>query len=116
MDRQSLSLASLFLLVPACGGEPAAPRTGAQLYVEQNCVQCHGRNGEGTQLGPSLTDKRAHWNREQLAAFLADPQAYAARDPRLSEQSQKYLMPMVKFLTLSKEERLAIADYVLALP
>lgn len=113
---RSLSSILLFTLLAACSSEPAEPRTGAQLYVEQNCVQCHGRNGEGTSLGPSITDKKQYWDRERLAAFLADPQAYSARDERLAAQGRQYLMPMVKFLTLSGEERLRIADYVLTLP
>ncbi len=114
---RSLSLALLFMLLgTACSEESAAPRSGEQLYREQNCVQCHGPLGEGTQLGPSIADKRSYWNRESLAAFLADPQAYSARDERLAAQGRQYLMPMVKFLTLSQEDRLRIADYVLSLP
>jgi mono/diheme cytochrome c family protein len=114
---RSLSSALLFMpLVTACAPEPNAPRSGAQLYREQNCVQCHGPTGEGTQLGPSIADKLSYWKRESLAEFLADPIAYSARDERLAAQGKQYLTPMVKFLTLSEDERLRIADYVLALP
>lgn len=104
------------LSLAACSADSGAPRTGEQLYQDQNCVQCHGPTGQGTNLGPSLHDKKSYWNRDQLARFLADPQAYAAKDPRLSEQGKQYLMPMVKFLTLTEEERLRVADYVLSLP
>lgn len=29
---------------------------GAQLYVDVNCASCHGKNGEGNNVGPNLTD------------------------------------------------------------
>lgn len=112
------ALALLALLAAACGEEPApsGPPDGAQLFREQNCVQCHGPEGRGTNLGPALVDKKSFWTREELAQYLTDPQARIQKDARLAKQADLYRLPMTKFVGLSLEQRLALADHVLALP
>ena len=67
-------------------------------------------------LGPALTGASAHWTREQLIAYFADPQGYAAKDPRLAKQASKYFQPMPMFKMLTPDELASLADYVLKLP
>jgi mono/diheme cytochrome c family protein len=106
----------LFLLASACGPDaPSGPAGGAELYRQQGCATCHGAAGEGAITGPDIRGAAARWGRDDLAAFLADPEAFVAKDPRLAQQKKKYMMPMQSFGNLPPEQRLAIADHVLSL-
>lgn len=105
------------LALAACSPTPPpqGPPDGAALFRQQNCIQCHGEDGSGTNLGPTLHGKKQYWTREKIAAYLANPPATIHGDARLEEQAKKYMLPMIPFL-LSLEQRLALADYVLSLP
>ncbi len=111
-------LALAGLLLGACSDAPAdsGPLDGAALFKQQNCVQCHGPDGSGTNLGPTLHGKKVFWTREKLASYLSDPQAVIRGDARLEAQAGQYMLPMVKFVGLTQAQRLALADHVLALP
>lgn len=109
-----IALAAL-LGAGACS-EGEAASSAEKLFTQQGCVTCHGDHGQGSMLGPSLTGASAHWTREQLVAYLADPQGYAAKDPRLSKQGLKYFQPMPTFKMLAPEELASLAEYVLKLP
>lgn len=100
-----------------CGGgeEPegrAADARGRALFMAFGCTLCHGPDGAGTTLGPPLRGLAKHWTREELASYLADPQAAVARDPRLAELARQYAKEMPA-ITTPEEQRLEIADYVL---
>jgi cytochrome c2 len=114
--RRCTLLAALLLLA-ACSKSAAnpGPVDGATLFREQNCNQCHGADGAGTNLGPTLHGKRQFWTREKIAVYLADPQKVIRGDARLEEQARKFMLPMIPF-PLAEQQRLALADYVLALP
>jgi mono/diheme cytochrome c family protein len=118
MRRTSILTASAALLLGACSESPQSslPPDGAALFRQQNCVVCHGNDGGGTKLGPSLRDKKAFWTRETLAAYIADPPAHAARDERLKQQAARYTIPMTTYPGLSAAQRQALAEHVLALP
>ena len=111
-----LTLAGLFGC--ACGDAkpPAGPADGAALFREQNCIQCHGPDGAGTNLGPTLHGKKQHWTREKLATYLANPQSVIQGDKRLEEQETHFMIKMVPFANLTLEQRLALADHVLGFP
>jgi len=113
-----LCIALAGLACAACSKEavPSGPPDGAALFREQNCIQCHGVDGSGTSLGPTLRGKQPFWTREKIAAYLADPQSVIKGDARLEAQAAKYMLPMIKFAGLTLEQRLALADHVLALP
>lgn len=109
-----LALASVALLA-SCGAPaidvPLENQTGAQLFVTQGCVRCHGATGSGSflGLGPDLRDKGPHWNADDLTRYLADPAAYAADDPRLGERE------MPAYDVLDDTLRRRIAEHVLTL-
>src|SRR5687768_1116811 len=49
-------------------GDAAAIRTGAQLFVTYNCMDCHGAEGSGA-MGPSFQDGRWHFGGSASAIF-----------------------------------------------
>jgi len=118
MRRTSILAACAVLLVAACSEDPqsSAPPDGAALYREQNCIQCHAADGSGTNLGPTLHGKKGFWTREKIAAYIAKPSATIERDERLLQQAAKYSLPMVDYPYLTLAQRLALADFVLAMP
>jgi mono/diheme cytochrome c family protein len=107
-------LAPLAIALLGCGGEGPAPPAGAKLFQTQGCVACHGAGGEGGALGPPLRELATHWTRERLVAYLADPAAVVAGDPRLRELGKAYMVPMPP-IRAPASDRAALADYVLSL-
>jgi mono/diheme cytochrome c family protein len=110
----ALLLASLLV---ACSDDTEAKGApdGARLFREQACVTCHGDRGQGTMLGPALTNAHAVWTREMLVEYLNDPQAFAQRDERLAKQGKAFFQPMPAYKALKSEERAAVSDFVLGL-
>jgi len=49
-------------------GNASAIRTGAQLFVTYNCMDCHGAEGSGA-MGPSFQDGRWHYGGSSGAIF-----------------------------------------------
>jgi len=101
------------LAVPAPPSDAAPVADASALYRQAGCVACHGSKGEGTMLGPVLSGLSAHWNREDLARFFADPDSFVASVPRIAEQKSKYSMAMPPAPSLSDADRLALADWLL---
>jgi mono/diheme cytochrome c family protein len=106
----ALSLAS------ACdGGASAGPDgRGAELF-RSNCAMCHGLEGKGMSLAPTLEGKARHWSRADLLAYLVDPQGFAAKVPRLAEQGKRYSLPMPSYKQLPREDLEALAEHALSL-
>ena len=65
-------------------------------------------------MGPPLRNLAQHWKREQIARYLDDPPAAAAKDERLHALSTKFPAPM-KAVTTPEVDRLLIADWILTL-
>lgn len=105
----------LLLALPACSlrRQPPPSADGATIYRLQNCANCHGERGEGTH-GPPLANLGAHWTRETLAEFVADPAPVAERDPRLKELNDRYGGgKMGRYDNLDLALRLTLADWLL---
>jgi cytochrome c2 len=66
-------------------------------------------------MAPPLTELEQHWDRAGLAAYLENPRAHIEKDARLAALKQRYGTEMPA-LTLPEADRLAVADYLLALP
>jgi cytochrome c5 len=101
------------------GGGSGAPRRsgpdGATVYRDQGCIACHGNQGQGTFLGPPITGMSAHWTRDDLAEFFADPARFVASTPRLAEYGKDFGMRMPALpRAVDRDARLALADWVLA--
>ena len=107
MPRAPLLLA---LLLAACSDDP-----GATLYQAMGCRQCHGTEGDGGTLAPPLERLAENWTREEIAEYLVDPLTVVEADPRLSELKLLYDGKQMPAMTLPVEDRLLLADFVLAL-
>ena len=97
------------------GAQQSATNDAAteQLY-DTNCSVCHGKALEGRPtFAPALTDLKSNWkSSDELAKYLADPQGYAAADPRLKSQHDNYSMRMPA-LPFTDEQRKALALWLL---
>ncbi len=49
-------------------GDKAAIKTGGQLYVSYNCVDCHGADGSGA-MAPTFQDNRWHFGGSPAEIF-----------------------------------------------
>jgi cytochrome c oxidase cbb3-type subunit 3 len=49
-------------------GNANALKTGSQLYISYNCIDCHGADGSGA-MGPSLADARWHFGGSPAEVF-----------------------------------------------
>jgi mono/diheme cytochrome c family protein len=121
--KRSTSAACAALLLPvlalSCGssaevgGSPGAPPPA---YVQAKCNACHGAEGGGGMLGPTLQGIAEHWTADELTEFIANPAPFVAERPRLREMLEiDYKMPMTANATLTEDERRALAEWVLAL-
>ena len=113
----TLTTLTALLALAACDAKPTNPKssTGAQLFEAQGCARCHGDHGEGSSLAPVIVGAKTNWSPEALIEYLADPHAYAAKTPRLSEIGKRYMLPMPAYAMLSPAERGKLADFVLGL-
>lgn len=91
------------------GGEPDAKALIATL----GCMNCHGGNLEGTQMGPALVNMKEYYNKETLIAYLRNPEGNMSA-ARFNDYKKKYpggLMP--GFGNRDVKELGKIADYLL---
>lgn len=93
----------------SAGGPPAA-------YAQAKCNGCHGAEGGGGMLGPTLKGLSEYWTVDDLTEFIANPAPFVADRPRLREMLEiDYKLPMTANATLTESERRALAEWVLSL-
>jgi len=111
---RTLSLSLLVACASACGeSKPTDPlKQGRLLYFTNGCSACHNTRGEGGPMAPPLRNLAQHWNRDQLAQHMADPDAVS--DDRLRQLSKQFPSPM-KGVPSPQADRLLIADWLLSL-
>ena len=107
--------AALAACSPAASPNEPGSQRGSELYATMGCLACHGASGAGGSMAPPLTELEQHWDRAGLAAYLENPRAHIEKDARLAALKQRYGTEMPA-LTLPEADRLAVADYLLALP
>lgn len=102
--------------VVATGTDTRPVTAGAAVYTTGSymCVVCHGRNGEGGPMGPSLDGLEADWNEQDLASFLIDPLAWLPKSARLNEIHSRYPQGMPKPNGLSQADAALLARWLLA--
>jgi len=111
-----LVFCALALAATGCFGrkDPPGGADGQVIYDFQNCKNCHGENGEGNSLGPPLAKLSSSWSRDQLAAYLNDPEPVLATNERLRTLAKAYVGKMSRYDNLSEEQRGVLAEWLLA--
>jgi mono/diheme cytochrome c family protein len=98
-----------------CGGSAAS--RGEKVYAMQSCAICHGKQREGSKLGPPLTGLKAHWTADQLVRdYFPDPVTYQNNDPRLREMLKTYNTMKMPAVRLPEADQRALADWLLTDP
>lgn len=118
MRRQIVThlLATYLFALTACTGdsESRPPSSGELLYRQALCASCHGYHGQGAWMGPPLEDLNENWSRDTLQEFIRDPTVLTESDQRLSRLAEKFPTAMAPQSTLSRDQRLEIADWLLS--
>lgn len=117
MIKRTATLA-LFLSLAACSPAPRLNPTlpGAELFASSGCTSCHGSQGEGKWLGPPLRSLGQQWTREELAAYIAQPEPFLESKAHLAAIAAEFGAHMPENSHLSEDERLDLGDYLLAFP
>jgi mono/diheme cytochrome c family protein len=97
-----VGMCALVALSRGCGARQPTPPPGLdeaqlagwQAYIDLNCASCHGESREGKRSGPPLKGLAEHWSAEQLARYLADPDAVVKANPRLAYKAEQYAIAM----------------------
>jgi mono/diheme cytochrome c family protein len=111
-----LTLVLFICLTLAACNKSGGSSKGAQLYASNICANCHGASLQGLPtLGPDLTGVKKHWkSAAELSKYFEDPREYALGDQRLREGLSKYTMKMPSYASMSEEDRLALAEWLLS--
>jgi len=113
--RLSLPWCLLLASVASCSlyGTPPEGASAQEIVEVSRCTSCHGENLEGSEKAPSLANLQANWDRSSLAAFLADPEAARAKNPRLQIFDTMYGSPMPSYDHLTLAHRTTLAAWLL---
>jgi cytochrome c oxidase cbb3-type subunit III len=86
-------------------GSADAAKTGAQLFVAYNCIDCHGADGSGA-MGPSLADGRWHFGGGPAEVFESiyqgRPDGMPAWGGRIADDQIWRLVTYVRSLSAGK--------------
>jgi len=106
--------------VPTQNTVPQTGMSSEQISVKDlvsklGCISCHGRDLNGTPMGPGLYKVKQYWTRDQLINYLRNPSSYMDSD-RFQEYKNKYpgiMMP--SFGEIDVKELGKISEYLLKL-
>jgi cytochrome c len=93
--------------------ELEAVERGSRVWEAEECSACHGDDGRGTVIGPSLEGARQHWTPEHLTRFLLDPVPELASNSRLAELTSQYTVDMPGVSKATEEETRDLAAFVI---
>jgi cytochrome c2 len=72
------------------GQQSSEELTGDKLIESFGCINCHGSNLAGTNMGPSLKGLKQFWSsRDNLINYLRNPNSFMDKD-RFKEYKVKY--------------------------
>lgn len=83
------------------------------LLANNKCYVCHGRDLNGSGMGPSLANLSANWKADNLVSYLENPKAFL-NNPRMAVLKDKFGTEMPAVKGLSSEELKALAEYLIA--
>jgi len=91
------------------------PMTGAEILISNNkCMNCHGKNLDGTASGPSLQKVSEEWKREELLKYFKNPRSFS-EDSRISRFKGKYRLSMPPVDKLNDEELNILVNHLLSI-
>ena len=93
--------------------DPPTSHPGYAVYKKRGCSVCHGRDLEGTRMGPTLANAAKNFDRDELRRFLSNPDSAAAVTPRLSKLEEKFSMFVMPSFTLPPSELKSLSDLLL---
>jgi cytochrome c2 len=72
------------------GEQSTAELTGDKLIQSFGCINCHGADLAGTNMGPSLIGLKQYWDsRDNLINYLRNPNSYMDKE-RFKTYKEKY--------------------------
>lgn len=87
---------------------------GKLAYENNGCNTCHGDNGKGTDLAPTLAGLKKNWkDRNALAAYIRNATAERSKYPRLKKMEAKYTQLQMPTFNFSEKEIGALIDYLM---
>ena len=101
------------ITLAACGASGPAPGSPEALYVDLGCAKCHGGNRQGQRSGPPLIALADHWQEESLLEYMADPKAYAEKNPRLKYMAEGFPIMMPSYANPAEEDLRKLAQLIL---
>ena len=113
VEATILVVASVVLVIVACGAP--APKAGSPeaLYVNLGCAKCHGDNREGLRSGPPLDALGDRWEEDSLVEYFSDPKAVTEVNPRLKYIAESYPIVMPGYPETSDEDLRKLARFIL---
>jgi Cytochrome c len=86
-----------------------------QLIGKLGCVNCHGQDLTGTNIGPNLHNVSQYWSRDKLINYLRNPSSFMDAD-RFKAYQQKYpSVFMPSFNQISPKDLGKVAEYLIKL-
>jgi cytochrome c553 len=83
-------------------------------YVALNCSRCHGTELQGQRTAPALTGLSSKWTEDDLVAYLRDPAAARAANPRLAHVAEQYVIDMPAYPHTEETVLRGLAGWILA--
>ncbi len=93
--------------------ELEAVARGRLVWEAEECAACHGDDGRGTVIGPSLEQVKNQWNADELVRFLQDPGPYLASNARLAELTTRFDVDMPGVQNASQEQTSDLAAFLM---
>ncbi|MBU0473047.1 MAG: cytochrome c [Bacteroidetes bacterium] len=82
------------------------------LIAKNKCASCHGRDLNGSGMGPSLINLSTNWEKDDLVSYLQNPSSFLS-SARMAMLKDKYGQDMPAFKNMSAEELDALASFLL---
>jgi len=82
------------------------------LLGSNRCYTCHGKDLNGTGMGPSLAKVSENWKTPSLVSYFQNPKAFL-NNPRMAVLKEKYNREMPAQEKMTMEELEAVAEYLL---
>lgn len=82
------------------------------LLGSSSCFICHGKDLNGTGMGPTLANLSDNWKKPNLVSYFQNPKAFLS-NPRMVVLKEKYNRDMPAQESMTIEELEAVAEYLL---